>query len=173
METIAVYWEARVKTYGFQEERDLALVQVSIEQSLLDEWGLVLDGLGDRDIPFVLVLMQPSQDGRLDFRFLLKREWEGPFLDHLAGFLRGRGKECVRVAAPVEMIHFQGPHFGDRYGIVDAAFRALIRGNVPVLAVSCSGASVYLILPEKEARTALPLLEEAFEVPRRRPRFQT
>ncbi len=45
----------------------------------------------------------------------------------------------------VELVSFQGPHFGDRYGIADAALNALAVQGVPLLALACTGASVYLI----------------------------
>jgi aspartokinase len=71
------------------------------------------------------------------------------------------------------MVHFQGPHFGDRYGIADAAFRALTEGDLSPLAVSCSGASIYLVFRQGEAGEAVRLLEKVFEVPRGRTRFSS
>ena len=63
------------------------------------------------------------------------------------------------------MISFQGPHFGDRYGIADTAFKALARQGVPILITVCSGAALYIVLPENKLHEARPLLAEAFEVP--------
>ena len=65
------------------------------------------------------------------------------------------------------MIHFQGPHFGDRYGILDIALDALSGGGIPVLAAACTGASISLILSEKMAEPARALLEEVYEIPKR------
>ncbi|MCU0580077.1 MAG: hypothetical protein MUF69_11135, partial [Desulfobacterota bacterium] len=56
-------------------------------------------------------------------------------------------------------------HFGDRYGIAAAAWTCLIRREVPVLALACTGASVYLILPEGQTEAARAALGEAFEPP--------
>ena len=65
----------------------------------------------------------------------------------------------------MELISFQGPHFGDRYGIADTAFKALDGQKVPVLITVFAGAAVYIVLPEKKLQDARPLLMEAFEVP--------
>ena len=67
------------------------------------------------------------------------------------------------IDSPVELIYFQGPHFGDRYGIADAAFRAL--AGQEVLAAGFSGASVYIVVADKQAQATIECLSEAFITP--------
>jgi aspartokinase len=76
----------------------------------------------------------------------------------------GSEKE-IYLSSPVELISFQGPHFADRYGIADSAIKALDNQGIPILIAACSGAAVYLVLPENKLHEARPLLAEAFEVP--------
>jgi aspartokinase len=173
LETIAVYWEARVKTYGFQEETDLSLLEIIMERNRIGEWGRLINEAGGRDIPFLLCLIQSCGGGGLHIFLLLKREGEEVLLKRLTRSVHAPEEGSIHVTAPVEMIHFQGPHFGDRHGIADAAFKALEKGGIPVLAAACSGSSIYLVLPEKKARPAGALLEEVFEVPNRRRRTTT
>jgi len=71
----------------------------------------------------------------------------------------------LRVNNPVELVYFQGPHYGDRYGIAGAAVSALAQHDVPLLAVVCTGASVYLIMPKGMASAALNALGNAFSTP--------
>ena len=73
--------------------------------------------------------------------------------------------DVVKTTAPVELIYFQGPHYGDRYGIAHAAFGTLEAQNLKILAAGCTGASIYIIVPEKSAQTAVRCLSEAFEIP--------
>jgi aspartokinase len=67
--------------------------------------------------------------------------------------------------SPVELISFQGPHFADRYGIADSAFKALDNQGIPIIIAACSGAAVYIVLPENKLHEARFFLSEAFEVP--------
>ena len=67
---------------------------------------------------------------------------------------------------PAEMVFFQGPHFGDRYGILDAAVRGLAARRVKMTAAACSGACIYIVLPEgKSEGAAVAALSEVFEIP--------
>ncbi len=73
METIAVYWENKVKTYGFQIERELSLFQFSLEPH--DMAGLGTEIFNDSSgIRFSWVLCQPSSHQRLNIYLLLKEK---------------------------------------------------------------------------------------------------
>ncbi len=133
METIAVYWENKAKTYGFEIERDLSLFQVSTEPHELAVLGSVLfnDTSGIR---FRWVLVQPSSRQRLNIYLLLNQKWT-PSILVLMEHIREKGIDLdLQTTSPVEMVYFHGPHFGDRYGIDDAA-----------LGLSCGSAKIALI----------------------------
>jgi aspartokinase len=86
-------------------------------------------------------------------------------LEEFSGAAGGGRPSGLRVDADVELIYFQGPHFGDRYGIADAAFGALFAADVPVLAAACTAASIYIALPKDTAGRACKALSESFVVP--------
>jgi len=86
-------------------------------------------------------------------------------LSHIDKRIDPESEKYFHLTSPVELISFQGPHFGDRYGIAYSAFKALDDRGVPILIAACSGAAVYIVLPEKKLQDARPLLLEAFEVP--------
>ncbi|MFZ7112949.1 MAG: hypothetical protein ACOWYE_14790 [Desulfatiglandales bacterium] len=167
MDTIAVYFEKRVKTYGFLVSQDLSMVVFHIRPEFLAEWSEKIRTWKDAGINFRLVLTQRSSDEEVLFLLVLESRYQA-YLFGCAGVSvhQNRGK-FVRADSPVEMIHFQGPHFGDRYGILDIALDALSRGGIPVLAAACTGASISLILPEKAAEPAKALLEDVYEIPKR------
>lgn len=167
VETTAVYWEPKVKTYGFEVTRGLSLVELSLAAEQLPAWGSTFHSLKDKGTHFVLVLIQYSSSKGLRLCLMLEESGLGHLLEVLEMSLPVQRKEFLRILSPVELIHFQGPHFGDRYGIAATAFVALSKGGIPLLAAACSGASIYLVLPEKKAETAKSLLEEVFEIPRR------
>jgi aspartokinase len=165
VETFAVYWEPKPKTYGFKEVIDLSLLNIEIRPGKMSQWGLWLMELSDFDIGFHLILAKYSMHQKLQLYILLEKLWGDRVLSYLGKNIDVDSGKDFHLTYPVELISFQGPHFGDRYGIADTAFKALDGQGVPVLITVFAGAAVYIVLPEKKLQDARPLLIEAFEVP--------
>ncbi len=165
METIAVYWEPKPKTYGFKEVIDLSLMNIEIRPGKMSQWGLWLMELADLNIGFHLSIAKYSNRQELRLYILLEKFWADSVLSHIDKRIDPESEKYFHLTSPVELISFQGPHFGDRYGIAYSAFKALEDRGVPILIAACSGAAVYIVLPEKKLQDARPLLLEAFEVP--------
>ena len=165
METFAVYWEPKPKTYGFKEVIDLSLLTIEIRPGNMSQWGLWLMELSDLDIGFHLILAKYSTHQRLRLYILFAKLWGDRVLSYLGKKIDLDSGKDFHLTYPVELISFQGPHFGDRYGIADTAFKALDEQGVPVLITVFAGAAVYIVLPEKKLQDARPLLLKAFEVP--------
>ena len=165
METFAVYWEPKPKTYGFNEIIDLSLLNIEIRPGKMSQWGLWLMELADLDIGFHLILAKYSTHQKLRLYILLEKPWADHVLSYIDKQIDLESEKDFHLTYPVELISFQGPHFADRYGIADTAFKALDGQGVPVLITVCSGAAVYIVLPEKKLQDARPLLLKAFEIP--------
>lgn len=165
METIAVYWEPKPKTYGFKEVIDLSLLDIEIRPGKMPQWGLWLMELADLNIGFHLILAKYSTHQKLRLYILLEKFVADIVLSHIDKRIDPEPKKYFHLTSPVELISFQGPHFGDRYGIAYSAFKALDDRGVPILISACSGAAVYIVLPEKKLQEARSLLSEAFVVP--------
>ena len=165
METFAVYWEPKPKTYGFKEVIDLSLLTIEIRPGNMSQWGLWLMELSDLDIGFHLILAKYSTHQGLRLYILFAKLWGDRVLSYLGKKIDLDSGKDLHLTYPVELISFQGPHFGDRYGIADTAFKALDEQGVPVLITVFAGAAVYIVLPEKKLQDARPLLLKAFEVP--------
>jgi len=165
VETFAVYWEPKPKTYGFKEVIDLSLLNIEIRPGKMSQWGLWLMELSDLDIGFHLILAKYSTHQKLRFYILFEKIWGDRVLSYLGKKIDLDSEKDFHLTYPVELISFQGPHFGDRYGIADTAFKAFEGQKVPVLITVFAGAAVYIVLPEKKLQDARPLLLEAFEVP--------
>jgi aspartokinase len=165
VETFAVYWEPKPKTYGFKEVIDLSLLNIEIKPGKMSQWGLMLMELADLDFGFHLILAKYSTHQKFRLYILLEKPWADHVLSYIGRKIDLDSEKDFHLTYPVELISFQGPHFGDRYGIADTAFKALDGQGVPILITVCSGAAVYMVLPEKKLKDARPLLLEAFEVP--------
>jgi len=162
METIAVYWESRIKTYGFQRIPDLALIEFSCPLSEIKSLGkifsqdhlivlkpkFIISQVSNHEISFIFCL--PLKEGK-DFHATLKKTSRST---------------PERYIHPVSIIFFHGPHFGDRYGIADATFSTLSKAGIKIIASGCSSASVFLVLAQHDIDKAEEILSETFEVAR-------
>ena len=166
METIAFYWENKIKTYGFQTELGLSLFQIMIPPYELAGLGSTFfhDTSG---INFSWILVQQLPDRLFRIHILLDHNWKQPMQALLKRYQKKSTGLNLRTESPVEMIFFHGPHFGDRYGIADTALHTLRRKSLPIIAAGCTGASVYIILPHRCAAKAGDLLSAVFETPRK------
>ena len=165
METIAVYWEPKPKTYGFRDVADLSLLSIAVKPEKMAQWGRWFLELADLDIDFHLILAKYSNHQELRLYILLKKIWADEMLSYIGKRIDLESGKNFKLTSPVELISFQGPHFGDRYGIADSAFKALDGQGIPMLIAACSGAAVYIVLPEKKLHEARALLAETFRIP--------
>ena len=158
METIAIYCEPIIKTYGITERTGLSLITLLLPMENSDPRCLqYLEAIQKSDN--VIVIFAPSlSDGCVRLHLL----FDGSPLSSIKG---AKPLPGVQVEESVELLYFHGPHYGDRYGIADAALGALADGKIPLRAMSCSGASVYIVVPEGFARQAGKALSRAFVVP--------
>jgi hypothetical protein len=66
---------------------------------------------------------------------------------------------------PVAMFSMNGPHFGDRYGIVSELLSILVRNGVDLLALNCTIASILGVVPSDQIEWAIQALGQCFEIP--------
>jgi len=166
LETIAVYWENKIKTYGFQIERELSLFQISLAPSALAELGAAFFN-ETSGIHFSWVLVQQPSSHVLAVYILLAQKWEQPLQALLECYRENGNVLELRTESPVEMIFFHGPHFGDRYGIADTTLSTLRGKGLPILAAGCTGASVYIIVPEHLSAEVRDTLSGVFDTPKK------
>ena len=160
METIAVYWESPIKTYGFQRLTDLALIEFSLPISEIKSLGEMLSQEDLQNVSPKFIIAQES-DQKFSFIFCLSVK-EGK--DFHACLEKTPGPTPHGYIHPVGIIFFHGPHYGDRYGIADATFSALLKADIQIIASGCSSASVYLVLAQDDMDRAEEMLAQKFEV---------
>ncbi len=168
METIAVYWEPRIRTYGVQLVEGLQLYQVGVPPVHLGRWGRALQSVAEDGPAFRLVWAQAGDPDTHPIKFFLlcdDTHWSRE-LDSLEGQVGRQGvAEELHPPLGVDLLFLQGPHYGDRYGVLDFALQPLVEAEVPLLAVACSVATIYLVTPAGWGARARTLLSGAFEIP--------
>ncbi len=165
METIAVYWEPVIRTYGFNVQTGLVLCRMSTTPRALGQWGGMFESLVDIDSQFRLVWAQAEDVDRIRLFMLC----DASHWSRVRPFWKGPDGQAVDLGDPsevrVDLVSFQGPHFGDRYGIMDFTYNALKQQKMTLLAVACSMATVYLVLPAGAGIAVKTQLSAAFEIP--------
>jgi hypothetical protein len=168
METIAIYRESIIKTYGFVERIGLGLITVDLPSNRMGDWGNGLMDLVSRSGRSLLLLIgRPLTTATLRLLLLLDEPPQGGTSIDLQQVFFNEYRITCQIDQAVELVSFHGPHFGDRYGIADGALNALAAQGVPLLAFACTGASVYLVTPEGKAGLAREALGQAFMTPER------
>lgn len=168
METIAVYWEERVKVYSINEKTGLALstLQLTAQQMphLAKEICLLEKTIGR----FELVTSQNYMHNLTDtiYLYIVLAAEKTDRLGSWAKKLISDNRDIqYSVRKPVEMLYLHGPHFQDRYGIADIAFSAFAENNCELLLCGCAGTSMYLVLPKEKAQTGKTILSSTFLAP--------
>lgn len=164
METIAIYSESIISTYGFNLLERLIMGHVDVTFDQLSRWGALLQDIA-HEPAFRLVWAQSCRPGGIEFYFLCDdKQWHmiKPFFVQCAKDKVGTWRPCSEA---VDLLFFQGPHFGDRYGIMDYTHKALSDKQIPVLATVCSVATIYLMLPGGRGETAKNELARVFNIP--------
>jgi aspartokinase len=164
LETKAAYWESRIKTYGFQRMVGLSLLRMTVHSRDMESLGQAFCRLGEEGVGFLLVFSQ-RRGKSLEVCLVVTAKWTRVIEERVEEFLAGAEKS-FQPGVPAEMVFFQGPHFGDRYGILEAAVRGLAARRVKMTAAACSGSCIYIVLPEGKSEEAVAALSEVFEIPR-------
>lgn len=164
METVAIYWEPQIKTYGFHDVKNLTLYKYSIPIDLPVPWERAIAQLEEGQNRFQLLCAQLSASFDLELLLLCEPEQGVSLARRIAAEIPAAG-DRLQVTFPVELIFFQGPHFGDRFGIADFTYKALKEKSDLLLAAVFACASIYLILPEGAADETRTRLAGAFRIP--------
>lgn len=164
METTAVYFEPRIRTYGFQLDRDLSLLEIRTDQAGPGLWGHGLESLGIMGLRFNLVFAQIVEGYGLCVYVTLMRSSTNRIIEAV---------KCRLVASPVDILSFQGPHYKDRYGIALEALEPLRSKDIPVIAFCCSVSCIYIVLEGGKGNAAHKILMERFEIPPKNSRRKT
>lgn len=164
METIAIYWEPIIKTYGLFRSRDLVLFsKVVPPETMADVGRLLTEGDLERLPEIALIAAAAASDGSLRLSVVVHPDEMLP-LSPFHTLWKGISalEEAERT---VDLLSFQGPHFGDRFGIVHAVQSDLACiGLIPLLLV-CSASSVYIALPSGTLDRAAAALSRSFQHP--------
>ncbi len=166
-ETRATYVEEKIKTYGIKMDTGLAMFEVTFNPNQQNHLGICGNGLqhlakSGKKFYFTAAMTQSRDVAHL---YCLTEPLSCQ--DRQSFFPRAQAAKGIAVCpfVSVDLISFHGPHFGDRVGIFNTAMACLNAASIPVLLAGCTGASVFMVLPDFLGQKAIPALAEGFESP--------
>jgi len=164
LETIAVYWESKVKVYTVTHVTDLSMACLIYPSNGTEELGKTLMALEDSVQRFELVT-QAYLDSTHSQMNLFYDQTKQKKVAVTIGSWADRMQATITLTSPLELVYLHGPHFQDRFGIADITFSALKGGNIEIIAAGCAGTTIYIAVPHKQARPATRILRETFIIP--------
>jgi aspartokinase len=156
METVAVYSEDPVLTYRLQAEPGYVLLSVDCPARDLE---LMAGALTDCRPPILMTQLGAGMSpDRAEISLCLKWD-QAPRLESL---LVRAGFPAPASAREATLIHLQGPHYGDRYGILARALTGLSRAKVEPLAFAAAVHSLFILVEPADGKNALAGLARHF-----------
>ncbi|MFC1533881.1 hypothetical protein ACFL7M_11015 [Thermodesulfobacteriota bacterium] len=162
-EVVASYQEQRPKVYGLEYYHDQALVQFKISDKDISPVGGAFKELAREGMDLTFSVTGPSGKERKKLlSFCL------PVSEH-SGYKKTLNKvfseSSVEIISPVTVFSMNGPHFGDRYGIVSELLTAFERSSIDLLCLSCTIATITGVIPSAQFESAVLAIRSCFEVP--------
>lgn len=159
METVAVYSEHPVLTYRLQAESGFVLLDMDCPAADL---APLASAMADSRPP-LLVTQLGAGLSRERARICLCLKWE--LAPRLESLLERAGLPAPPPPREVTLIHLQGPHFGDRYGVLARALEGLEQARVEPVALAAAVHSLFIMVEPAEGRAALAGLAQHFAAP--------
>ena len=167
METVAVYSESKIRTYGFDLQQGLNLMEMDLSDDNIHQWGNTLSGAPWEGCRFEWMVAWTDQGPSTKFWLLCDDANARICAHHLKGAAADPMDFVLNSAVRVDVIRFQGPHFGDRFGVADYTLTALVRHGIDFMGMTCSISGISLVLPRGRGQTATTVLRSVFEIPQK------
>jgi aspartokinase len=162
-EVVASYQEKRPKVYALEWQDQQDLLHVKLKSLDLAIMGATFKDFAQMGLLLTFLISGLSQEmGKTDLVFCLPQTKKFNYADMIRKLL----PEDVTVdVSNVAYFSMNGPHFGDRYGIVRDLLNAFINAKIELSALSCSIASITGVLPAEQIHSAIQAIQGCFEVP--------
>ncbi|MCP3890891.1 MAG: hypothetical protein GY702_18765 [Desulfobulbaceae bacterium] len=164
VETIAVYWEEQVKVYGISHKYDLRLVTLNFPSSELSHWGMWISQLEEQIKRFELVTYHGIENW-VTLHLLVDASSANTLFNRVKSTANNVQTLSIDRELPVDVLFLHGPHFQDRFGIIDVAINALNQNKIDLLVSGCAGTSMYLVVPKGNGAKAKEVLKATFIIP--------
>ncbi len=161
-EVVASYQEKRPKVYGLEYQDHQELLHITLAPSRFKALSPAFENVSLSGLELTFLIANRSRDTSAFLDICLPLTKRGSNRDTLARILKPLNIETV---APVGTFSMNGPHFGDRYGIVRDLFTALETAGIDLWGLSCTIASITGVVPSSQLTRAVGAIQNCFDVP--------
>jgi aspartokinase len=163
VETIAVYWEPKMRIYGMNILPGLTSLRLKIPEAAgqYDYWREFEAVKGK----FRLLTFQRDRQERLICDFLIESGHKAEIHGRLRKMAENNPDSPLVAEDDREIVAFHGPHFQDRYGIAGQTFATLRKAGIDILASGCTGTSIHLVVGAGQGQHVKECLQEICVVP--------
>ena len=161
----------KVKVGGIMAAGGLATVSLLSLPDRPDVPGMVLRGMGERNINIEFVVHNVDIEGNGNMTFCIDQRNLETAIEVLEGvkpLIEARG---ISFHPNVATISVFGPHFRERPMISGLMFNALGTAGINVMAISTSISSCSCVIQADQIEDALRVLHETFEAPHQVTKF--
>jgi aspartokinase len=162
-EVVASYQEKQPKVYGLEYREGLEFLQVRLESSAVGKIGIALRQLAQVGVNLTFISKNPCIQQKVEELFFCLPS--SPDCPNAEMINRMAPQVVIDTISPVATFSMNGPHFGDRYGIVGELLRAFKESDVDLLALNCSIASIIGVVPLNQIQPAIWTIKGSFSVP--------
>lgn len=162
-EVVASYQEQKPKVYGLECYRAQELIKIESESKKLGEMSALFKELSQMSTHLTfLATTPPDQDGKSVLSFCVPRMDIGSYADVIE---KSSITPVLHDISAVSVFSMNGPHFGDRFGIVSELLKALDDQSISLLGLNCTIASITGVAPADQVDSAIETIQQCFEVP--------
>ncbi len=162
-EVVASYQEKKPKVYGLEVYDGQHLVQIKLNSAKITHVGASFRGFARLSMTLTFLATSPShEEGKRILAFSLPASQSEAYARVIK---RIAPQIDFREIPSVIIFSMNGPHFGDRYGIVSELMESLGRRRVDLLALSCTIASISGVVLSGQWEPAMEAIQERFDVP--------
>ena len=161
-EVVATYQEKHPKVYGLEYQECQELLHITLEPSDVDAIGTAFEEISQNGLDLTFLVASRSLDTASTMDLCLPLTKRGSNKEKIARTLH---PSQIGTQDPVGTFSMNGPHFGDRYGIVRDLLSAFETTGIDLLGLSCTIASITGVVPSPQISRTIEAIQNCFVVP--------
>lgn len=162
-EVVASFQEQRPKVYGLEYQDNQEFLRVKLNTQGIGDFGTSFKEFARLGLNLTFLATSPcKEEGKEKVAFCLPVTENNSYIEIMNGMAP---RADTQTLAPVSTFAMNGPHFGDRYGIVSELLISLEKGSVDLLGLSCTIASITGVVPSSHIKSAIEAVKGCFDIP--------
>lgn len=162
-EVVASYQEQRPKVYALEYQDNQEFLRVKLNTQSIGDFGTSFKEFARLGLNLTFLATSPcEEEGKQKVAFCLPVTADSSYIRIMNGMAPQADTQSL---APVSTFAMNGPHFGDRYGIVSELLISLEKENIDLLGLSCTIASITGVVPSSHIKSAIEAIKGCFDIP--------